>query len=70
MNKIKHYEIYKHRSLGEGAYSSVYLGKNTKTSDLVAIKIVNIHKTDGKIKDRLLEEMNIMKTFIKGSQTI
>ena len=44
MNSIKHYNIYKHRCLGNGSYSSVYLGRNTKDNELVAIKMINIKK--------------------------
>ena len=65
MNNIKDYEIFRHRTLGKGAYSSVYLGKNTKTKQLVAIKIINIDKKKEKIKDRIIEEMNIMTKIKK-----
>ena len=67
MNSIKHYNIYKHRCLGNGSYSSVYLGRNTKDNELVAIKMINIKKKDNVIVERLIDEINIMKKIKKST---
>lgn len=64
----EHYEVQ--TLLGEGAFSSVYKGLNTKTGETVAIKIINKLNLNLKQLANISNEVHLMNTLTNsGSHT-
>lgn len=60
--KIEHYVWKKTDYLGEGGYGQVFKGKDTKTGNIVAIKVLNMSDFDSKfLIDSLKTEISVMK---------
>ena len=59
--RLGDYEVIRSRSnrIGKGGYGSVFIGKNTRTDDAVAVKIIEIDEDTMKYIDR---ESRLLKT--------
>ena len=60
--KLEHYEWNVKNHLGNGSYGKVYLGRDTKTKTLIAIKVIEMSTLEDKY---LMESLNNEVTLMK-----
>jgi serine/threonine-protein kinase ULK/ATG1 len=62
--KVENYQWSFKAHLGTGSFGKVYLGKDTRTSALVAIKVIATNNLgDGQMMKHLQNEIQVMKSI-------
>jgi len=57
VKKIKYFKVYCDKEIGKGAFSTVYLGEDTKTKQLVAVKELSNKVLQSKLGERATQSL-------------
>lgn len=57
----EHYKYQKLEKVGEGTYGQVYKGKNRKTGEVVALKMISLESLDEGIPSTAIREISLLK---------